>query len=79
VVRLPNGNTLVACADAGKQTARVFEIDHAGKTVWEVAGDELLGVSLKSYLLVTTAILPKKSRRNLDSQWCTVLICNRNY
>ena len=35
VVRLPNGNTLIACGDSpGGQ--RVIEVDKAGKTVWEV-------------------------------------------
>ncbi len=46
VVRLPNGNTLIACGDMGKQ-ARVFEADKTGKTVWQVASDELPGISLK--------------------------------
>ena len=31
--RLPNGNTLIADAPAG----RIFEVTHAGKTVWEFA------------------------------------------
>jgi hypothetical protein len=46
VVRLPNGNTLISCAD-GKDGARVFEVDASGKTVWKVRGDELPGVSLR--------------------------------
>jgi hypothetical protein len=46
VVRLPNGNTLVSCAD-GKDGSRVFEVDAGGKTVWQVQGDELPGVSLR--------------------------------
>jgi hypothetical protein len=46
VVRLPNGNTLISCAD-GEDGARVFEVDAAGKTVWQVQGDELPGVSLR--------------------------------
>jgi outer membrane protein assembly factor BamB len=46
VVRLPNGNTLVACGDLGK-AARVFEADKTGKTVWEVTANELPGISLK--------------------------------
>jgi len=45
-VRLPNGNTLVSCAD-GPGGARVFEVDTAGKMVWQVQGDELPGVSLR--------------------------------
>ena len=47
VVRLPNGNTLIASADAGGAVPRVFEVDPAGATVWEVKGDELPGISLK--------------------------------
>jgi len=45
-IRLPNGNTLVACGDMGNR-ANVFEVDKTGKTVWQVAGDELPGISLK--------------------------------
>jgi hypothetical protein len=46
VVRLPNGNTLIACGDT-KGGQKVFEVDAAGKTVWQVLADELPGVSLK--------------------------------
>ena len=46
VVRLANGNTLISCADK-TGNPRVFEVDPAGKTVWQVAGDELPGVGLK--------------------------------
>lgn len=46
VVRLPNGNTLITCGDL-KGGSRVFEVDTDGKTVWEVKGDELAGISLK--------------------------------
>jgi outer membrane protein assembly factor BamB len=45
-VRLPNGNTLIACGDMAK-AAKVFEADKNGKTVWEVAAEELPGISLK--------------------------------
>jgi hypothetical protein len=45
-VRLPNGNTLISCAD-GPGGSRVFEVDAAGKIVWQVQGDELPGVSLR--------------------------------
>ena len=47
VVRLANGNTLIACADMGGHGGRVVEVDAGGKTVWEVKGDDLPGVSLK--------------------------------
>jgi hypothetical protein len=46
IVRLPNGNTLISCAD-GPGGARVFEVDTAGKTVWQVQSNELAGVQLK--------------------------------
>ncbi len=45
-VRLPGGNTLISCAD-GKGGSRVFEVNPAGKTVWQVQGRELPGVTLK--------------------------------
>lgn len=44
--RLPNGNTIVTCGDR-PGGARVVEVDKAGKTVWQVQGDELPGISLK--------------------------------
>ena len=45
-VRLPNGNTLVSCAD-GSGGSRVFEVDANNQVVWQVRGDELPGVSLR--------------------------------
>lgn len=47
VVRLKNGNTLIACGDMVKEAARVFEVDGDGKTVWEVTSRDLPGISLK--------------------------------
>ncbi len=44
--RLPNGNTLIACGDMGRQ-AKVFEVDKTGKIVWQVASDDLPDISLK--------------------------------
>ena len=46
VVRLKNGNTLIACGDL-PGGGRVFEVDAAGKVVWQVQSDELPGISLK--------------------------------
>lgn len=46
VVRLPNGNTLISCGDLSGNP-RVVEVDAAGKTVWQVASNELAGVQLK--------------------------------
>jgi len=45
-IRLPNGNTLISCAD-GKGGSRVFEIDPADRIVWEVRNGDLPGISLK--------------------------------
>lgn len=45
-VRLANGNTLISCGD-GEGGSRVFEVDKDGKTVWEVKGEELPGISFK--------------------------------
>lgn len=46
VVRLKNGNTLIACADM-KKKAQVIEVDPAGRIVWQVQDGDLPGVSLK--------------------------------
>ena len=43
-IRLPNGNTLIACGDH-PGGHRVFEVDAAGKTVWEVKDGDLPGIS----------------------------------
>ncbi|MBM3887621.1 MAG: hypothetical protein FJ388_00690 [Verrucomicrobia bacterium] len=45
-IRLPNGHTLIACGDRPGGN-RVFEADADGRTVWEVKGDELPGITLK--------------------------------
>lgn len=46
VIRLPNGNTLIACGDmAGQQ--HVVELNAQGETVWEVKADGLPGIPLK--------------------------------
>jgi hypothetical protein len=47
VVRLPDGNTLISSADRDGAPARVFEVTPDGRTVWEVRGEELPGISLK--------------------------------
>ena len=43
--RLPNGNTLISCGD-GSGGSRVFEVDPAGKTVWQVQSSDLPGITL---------------------------------
>ena len=42
-IRLPDGNTLISCADHPNGTPRVFEVDPRGKTVWSVDGRDLPG------------------------------------
>lgn len=46
IIRLPNGNTLIACADH-KGGPQVIETDTCGKIVWQVLAEELPGISLK--------------------------------
>jgi hypothetical protein len=46
-IRLPNGNTLIACGDNGGKGSTVFEADKSGKVVWSVTKEELPGLSLK--------------------------------
>lgn len=46
-IRLPDGNTLISSGDLDGAVPRVFEVSPAGKTVWEVSGNELPGISLK--------------------------------
>jgi hypothetical protein len=45
-IRLPNGNTLVACGDVPPEGANIFEADAKGKIVWKIAKDELPGIHL---------------------------------
>ncbi len=45
-IRLPNGNTLIACGDRAKKPPQVFEVDTQGKTVWRVTSDDLPGIRL---------------------------------
>jgi len=45
-VRLPDGNTLIACGDR-PGGSRVFEVDPDGRMVWEVGADDLPGITLK--------------------------------
>ena len=45
-IRLPNGNTLISCADLNKDP-KVIEVDPDGKIVWEVRKNELPGITLK--------------------------------
>lgn len=45
-VRLPNGNTMIACTDQTKN-ASLIEVDPAGKVVWKVESKDLPGISLE--------------------------------
>lgn len=44
-VRLPNGNTLIACGDM-PGGSRLFEADPTGEPVWEVRSGDLPGITL---------------------------------
>jgi len=51
-IRLPNGNTLIACGDGN----RVIEVNKKGKEVWRVGTTELPGIHL--YWVTTLQLLP---------------------
>jgi hypothetical protein len=46
VIRLPGGNTLIACSDHNGDP-RVIEVDKNGKIVWQLTKNELPGIELK--------------------------------
>lgn len=46
VIRLPNGNTLIACSDHNGDP-QVVELDKNDKTVWQLTKNELPGIELK--------------------------------
>lgn len=46
VIRLPNGNTLIACSDHNGEP-RIVETDMNGKIVWQLLKNELPGIELK--------------------------------
>lgn len=46
VMRLPNGNTLIACGDMKPTGANVLEVDPAGKVVWQITREGLPGITL---------------------------------
>jgi len=45
LIRLPNGNTLIACGDM-QQAAQVIEVDRHNHVVWSIGHDELPGIPL---------------------------------
>jgi hypothetical protein len=46
VIRLPNGNTFIACSDHNGEP-RVVEADKSGAIVWQLSKNELPGIELK--------------------------------
>ena len=46
VIRLPEGNTLIACSDHNGDP-RVIEVDTKGSIVWQLSKNELPGIELK--------------------------------
>ena len=46
VIRLPNGNTLIACSDHNGEP-KVVEVDKKGDIVWQLTKNELPGIELK--------------------------------
>jgi len=45
-IRLPEGNTLIACSDHNGEP-RVVEVDKTGAIVWQLTKNELPGIELK--------------------------------
>jgi hypothetical protein len=45
-IRLPDGNTLIACSDHNGDP-RIVEVDKSGKITWQITKDELPGIQLK--------------------------------
>ena len=45
VIRLPQGNTLIACSDHNGQP-RIVEVDQSGAVVWQLTKNELPGIEL---------------------------------
>ena len=46
VIRLPNGNTLIACSDHNGEP-RIVEVDTSDSVVWQITKNELPGIELK--------------------------------
>lgn len=46
VIRLPQGNTLIACSDHNGEP-RIVEVDRSGTIVWQLLKNELPGIELK--------------------------------
>jgi hypothetical protein len=46
-VRLPNGNTTIACGDYLKKEAKIFEVNKKSQNIWEIKGNEVPEIDLK--------------------------------
>ncbi len=46
VIRLPNGNTMIACSDHNGEP-RIVEIDPSDSVVWQITKNELPGIEMK--------------------------------
>jgi outer membrane protein assembly factor BamB len=46
VIRLPNGNTLIACSDHNGEP-RIVEVDPSDSVVWQITKNELPGIEMK--------------------------------
>jgi hypothetical protein len=46
VARLPNGHTMISCGDM-PGGSRIFEVDLAGKTVWQLQADDVPAANMK--------------------------------
>ena len=46
LIRLPDGNTLIACSDHNGEP-RIVEVDTSDSVVWQITKNELPGIELK--------------------------------
>jgi hypothetical protein len=46
VIRLPNGNTLIACSDHNGEPG-IVEVDPSDSVVWQITKNELTGIEMK--------------------------------
>ncbi len=59
VVRLPKGNTMIACTDHNGEPG-IVEVDRSGAVVWQLTKNELPGIELK--FMTGMEILPNGNR-----------------
>ena len=58
VIRLPEGNTLIACSDHNGEP-RVVEVDKEGKIIWQLTKNELPGIELM--FMTGMQVLPNRN------------------